>query len=127
MSWSTILDGRGFLNSNQARGLARESDTFFSILSPELTKIKETLRNKKVDRFLNGKQSLLSIDNDTNCRLAIANLAQIYGQFFTKLDHSYLLRGTLELVKTRVNHPRFGEGLDLFTITNPFSNETPVF
>ncbi len=118
MSWSRILGPKefikGFIHS------PRQSDTIFSPQSQKLV-------SKKLDAFLKGERSLLSIDTERDFWQATQHIASIFGVFITQFEKSYLIRGKLELIKRSVEHPVFGKPLDLFAISNPFASAPPFF
>jgi len=118
MSWSMILGGYGFTKKFPI--LPRGSDTIFSPLSDNVIK-------KKIDLMLRNKRPILTLDTNKTYANAIQGIAKNYGVFMTNMENSTIIRGNLELVKTNVSHPTFGEGLDLFTISNPLCGDEPIF
>lgn len=118
MSWTRILDRGGFL-----KGFPRlevNSDTIFSPIS-------ENHLMNRIDTFLRNKKYFLSLDTELSYNKAVIHLISNFGKFINKFDNSILLRGNLEFIKKNVSHPEFGENLDLFTISNPFSAKQPIF
>lgn len=117
MTWTYIMDGKGF--SKGKINYPISSDTIFSEGSIKL-------RAKKIEDFMKNKRSFVSLDTPKSYTMAVASLKHKFGEFRTSMENHVVLRGNLEFVKTNVGHKDFGDDLDLFMMTNPFSKEMPI-